>query len=735
MQMHEFGVSPEHHAKFKEKMLAAAEIAVAEFPEHLRVVRDLLQRKYPPQVLAAFTAYGLQIGLADDGAKKKIVPDVMQHHAELLQAILLTVPKADWGSEPTTPKVTDALFKDVPKLANTFFMQRILGGSAADGNKEAMAVRVLQERIRLHTHGVRNWGYYDQVVRQCRELYSALDAKMQQALGFAATHVIDVLAALVSQFEKRQAAHWDILGRVVRARKPKQVLETYFRLVPGLQGTAEQILSSLPTAPTRENAIAMVMAHFDFRLEDTCTFSLGQIVDATGLPSDVVLAVMTSIAFSPGALVDAKVEFLFMENPVWDRPAILLGELYFCPIPQMAFSHIHRLMDRLSGEAQLLHDLKERRASFLEGEIEKIFRTALPGSDIRPSLKWKQGRQQFENDLVVIIDQVVLIVEAKSHRLTAQGLRGAPDRVKRHIREMVLEPSIQSSRLEANISAARAGNTEALKILASIGIDPNKASKVIRLSVTLDDFSILTTAEQELKNVGWVPRDHALAPAIHLADLRCVADILDGPLLLLHYLSERSFLQQNFNLHGDELDLLGLYLTSGFNLDELRGKFSQFSPTGMSEPIDRYYQGLEAGLRLKKPTVELRPLYRSIIDRISEVRPPTWTLIGLHLLSSADPAEQRAIEHNLIKLRAFVRRNYRDPEHVSTLVIDPPDKRKATIMFHLFPEALRAEHKETMLKLGQRSLEADDRTACVVFARGTESWGRAFESALLIQTV
>ncbi len=733
LKLGRFGIDPEHHAKFKAAMLAAAREAVDTFPKQLEAVKYELRRSPPPGALAAFVAYGLQAGLSKNGEQKSLLPNVLQHHAELLQAIMLTIPPDEWGRSPLMPEIMQSLFDTVPPLSDTFFMQRFLEGDAAQEDSEALLIRSLQNRMRMHTHGVRNWGYYQQVVQTSRDLYGGLDAAMISHHGFSASEAIDVLAALVAECERRQAAHFDLLRKVLRGKNANQIAHLYYRLVPGLKGSAAEMLAGLPKGITRAQMMGWVMAHWDLRLLDTVLFEIDEVAAISGLPPATVRSVLEALSLLPGALVDTKAEFLFLENPVWDRPAIKLGDSYFCPIPQMAFSHIHRLMDRLAGEAGLQQQLKDRRAVYLEKELEAVFRTALPDADVRAGVKWKKDGQQFETDLVVVLDRVVIIVEAKSHRLTPQGLRGAPDRVKRHIQEIVLEPSQQSARLEDLIKTASAGDTTAAEALGQIGIDAEKASRVIRLSVTLADLSVLSASEQDFKKVGWVPEDHALAPTMMIADLRCVVDILENELLFLHYLSERSHLQKSLNLLGDELDFLGLYLTTGFNLAALQGKFTEFSPSGMSAPIDRYYEGAQVGLKLRKPKMELRPFFRDIVDRITQVKPPAWTLVGLHLLSCADPAEQKAIERNLTKLRVFVRRNFRDPEHANTIVVQPPEKRKAPVMFHLFPEELKGEHRTVMRQIAARAVQAGDLDACVVFSRGTERWGQAFESVMVVE--
>jgi hypothetical protein len=650
LHLEQLGIEPEKHAEFKEAMLSAASAAVEEFPANLEAIKNELRQTSPESVLAAFFSYGMQTSLGPSGEQNKALPDILQHHCELLQALVLSLPIEEWGDEPLTPAVMDRLFKAVPRLSDTFFMQRLLDGEGSQ-DEDALVIRSLQDRIRLHTHGVRNWGYFDKVVALARELYVSLNQQLFTHHGFNASDLIDILSALVTEFERRNVHHWSTLRKFLRGRTVRKLVELYFRHVPNLQGSAEEMLAGLPKSVTREQMIGLLLSHFDLRLLDIASFTTAEVAALTNKPEALVQAVLCTLSFEPGALENHKPEHLFLDNPVWDHPTIRMGDRFVMPLPHMAFSHIHRLMDRLVAEAGLQTQLKDRRAVYLEQQLEAVFRRALPHADLKPGIKWKKNGEQFENDLVVLFDHIIIIAEAKSHRLTPSGLRGGKERVKRHLSEMVLQPSIQSSRLEALILAARGGDAEAIDILADIGIDPSKADIVIRLSVTLDDLSVLSASERDFKKLGWVAQDHALAPSLQISDLQCVVDILDNPLLLLHYLIERGHLQKTLNVLGDELDFLGLYLVTGFNLAALHDKFSIFSPTGMSAPIDRYYEGRAAGLKVPKPKMDLRPLWRNIIDRLVEARSPRWTLIGVHLLSSADPSEQRAVERNLQKLR------------------------------------------------------------------------------------
>ncbi|WMT75789.1 hypothetical protein [Bradyrhizobium sp. Ash2021] len=622
------------------------------------------------------------------------------------------------------------VFDSLPKLSDTFFLQRTLDAEKVSDEQE-LAVLSLQERIRLHTMAVRNWAHFGRVIQISKELYGALDAPFASHHGFSCTDLIEVMHCAVSEYERRQTEHWERFRRVLRGNNPRQIFRLYFKNVPGLVGNAEDMLAAMPGIDL-DGAKAAVMAHYDLRLSDFGTFTPDEIAKLSSRPSQVVESAFRAISLSPGALAEAKTEHLFLGNPFWEAPAIDLGTSFFLPMPQAVFSHIHRIMDRLAGDAGLKEAVEKTRSNYLQKKLETTLRAAFPGADVTPGAKWKIGDQIFETDVLVVIDRTVIAAEAKANRLTPEGLRGAPARVKRHVQQMVLAPSVQSERLANLVAKAQSGDTDSISVVAGLGIDPEAVDRVIRLSVTLDDLSVLSSAEGEFKKVGWVPKDHQLAPTVLIADLLCIVEVLDKPLLLLHYLSERAHFQKVHDLLGDELDFLGLYLENGFNF-VLPDKDMLFTVAGMSGPIDRYYDGLDLGIAMPKPKPNLSVFFTQIIDRLNERRPGGWTTVGLHLLGAASPSEQRRIERSLDKLRAMVRKNYREPGHVNSMQIQPSQKHKARVGFYLFPEQLRAEIRRTMEGLSNQALDADGVEAIVLFARSTEKWDLPYEAVLYIK--
>jgi hypothetical protein len=729
-KMETFSIGEEDHPNFKAAMLEAARTGVADFPRTLELVKDQLRRHNPISILACFAGYGLITSVAKDGTKRKPFRDILQHHVELLQAIILTIPPDQWGPAPVVPAVMQIVFDSVPKLSDTFFLQRILDADKVSDEQE-LVVLGLQERIRMHTMGVRNWGHFGAVVRISTELYSALDAAFMSHYGFSSTDFIEVMHRTVSELERRQTEHWDRFAPVMRGKTPAQVFRLYFKNVPGLVGNPEDMLATWPRIDTNGAKAAMI-AHYDLRLPDCFTFTADEIATLSGRSAQIVERVFRAISLAQGGLADAKTDYLFLGNPIWEAPVIDLGASFFLPMPQAVFSHIHRIMDGLAAAAELKEALEKARARYLQEKLKSAFRSALPGADIKAGAKWKMGDQQFETDLLVAIDRTVIIAEAKANRLTPEGLRGAPARVKRHVQDMMIAPSVQSERLANLVDKAQAGDADAIAIVKGLGIAPEAIDRVIRISVTLDDLSVLSAAEGEFKKAGWVPADHDLAPTVLMADLLCIIDILDKPLLLLHYLSERTHFQKALNLMGDELDFLGLYLENGFNF-VIDDKDMMFIPAGMSGPIDRYYDAQDAGITQSKPKPNLSKLFIRIIDRLNERRPAGWTTVGIHLLGSANLSEQRRLERSLDKLRVMVRKNYRDPAHINSVQIQPPQRHKARVGFYLFPERLRGGIKNAMERLSAEALDAGGVESIVLFARSTEQWDWPYEAVVYVK--
>ncbi len=183
----------------------------------------------------------------------------------------------------------------------------------------------------------------------------------------------------------------------------------------------------------------------------------------------------------------------------------------------------------------------------------------------------------YETDVLVVLDRTVLIIECKSASLSPQGLRGAPDRARKHVKELIAEPAAQSARLEHVISLAR-GRCPALEVARGLGIDPIEITTVIRISVTLDDLTILVLCKRELKAAGWIPNELELPTTLNIADLACVCGCVAPALAICGLLQAQSTSPENSRRGWLRAGLPRLYLETNSMSDRPKG-------TGSSLPI------------------------------------------------------------------------------------------------------------------------------------------------------
>jgi hypothetical protein len=116
-------------------------------------------------------------------------------------------------------------------------------------------------------------------------------------------------------------------------------------------------------------------------------------------------------------------------------------------LPQAIFSHVHEIMHALALNIKADTISSTRRAGYVQDKVAAIFRSRMPTARIVRNAKWTLSAQQFETDLISVVGRTLVLAEAKSHCLAPQGMRGAPDRLRRHLDDLVLAPSRQSRRL------------------------------------------------------------------------------------------------------------------------------------------------------------------------------------------------------------------------------------------------------------------------------------------------
>lgn len=173
------GVDPD---ELKAALLAVAEREAETFPKLLKTMLDQLRGKYPPMLISIVVAYSLQATVTNDGQYRTLSTDVLQHHVEVMQALAMTLTRNEWGSEPVIFADANTAMETLKALANGFYYRRFKA-LEKEGDEQARAILSLQEKLRLFTQAVRNWGSFSQVIRISTELFAPLDAAIKAKVG------------------------------------------------------------------------------------------------------------------------------------------------------------------------------------------------------------------------------------------------------------------------------------------------------------------------------------------------------------------------------------------------------------------------------------------------------------------------------------------------------------------------------------------------------------------------
>lgn len=677
---------------------------------------ETLRRYDPITLIAILSNYGLTVGAGDEGVQSKEFPgELNQSHVEFIQALSLQIPESEHGTLPVNPNIVQQVWDQLIEIGYAFKFSR-MNVELLDASRIDIAINQVQELIRGHTQMVRNWGYHSQVVNISKELYKHFDELVLNELGFTASDAIDVFKALTDSVEGKLSERFRILSVLKSTKKPYEMLVKYHELIGQGKEEADQFAAEVDLKKiSQKNLFLMLLSHYDLRMPEYYSIDSVELRKKLNISKDVVDNVVSYFSFDFGELIDQKREFFFLENPIWKKPIVSSGDKAYCFLPQLFFSFILNTLDEIVEriDKKALH---QRRADYLESKIEEILKTRFPESQVVAGLKWDLDDTQYETDLIAFIDSHAIVVEAKSQKISRPALRGAPDRIKRHLEEVLIEPGIQSHRFEQKLNQLRTQDSPDDPLVKNLPIDIKTINNVIRVSVSLEDFATLQTNLRLFDDTGWIPDDFVPCPSMNLADFETLFDFLEHPVQIIHYLLRRTELEGQYNFMGDELDYMGLYISTLLNVGNMiTDEESEISISGMSRPLDIYYMSKDQGIMIEKPQPRISPLFKKIFRKLEERATPRWTEIGC-ILNRFPPDDQRKIVRYIKDLSKVVQRTWQVEGHKNILVYGPPESSAFSLAIVLFKNENRDKRYEFINHASVMGLESEHVRYCLVIA-------------------
>jgi hypothetical protein len=509
---------------------------------------------------------------------------------------------------------------------------------------------------------------------------------------------------------------------MLKSNSVEGCVTAYLESFPELERQADETLAfTRDRSLSVKNIKSLLLSHADLQRQEQFGFSLQQIATDTDIPMDGLVQAMSHLSCHFGDLAQLNPEHFFLDNPVWTKPVIRLNDdQHYCCLPQMFFTFAFRILDGLLSKTGSHRDAcARRRKQYLEDTVKQILVGGLPDCTAAQNVHWRLGPREYETDLLVRVDSFLFVIEAKSGAVTPPALRGAPERLGRQVRELLVEPAQQSQRFaeefEHAIQVQSDSSSDSPGFLAQLPLDVTGVRHVVRLSVTLEDLGALQSNVAKLVPTGWVPADLRLAPTMTLCDLRVVFEILSSPAERIHYLVRRSELQEQWEYDADEIDLLGLNLETGFNLGNVEFTEARTILTGMSQSIDDYYIAMDANIRAAKPQRKGTKWWSDIGAQLARRKLERWTEAAVMLLNVA-PDDQLTLEQEFDRVLKRLRSRPRRRRERDMLLLTPPADRPYGFALVGFRQVEASKRRSKMEVAADRAFRTEHVKHCLVIA-------------------
>lgn len=707
------------YEEIRKVCIATGKQSEKDFQNLLSKTQELFRSFDPLHLLSILSAYGLSISITESGKTKPKKPlSFSVPHAELAQAFTLKTPKSDIANKLATPSDIQEIWDLLLSLNESFSLKRFaLAENMA--SKEERTTLMLQEHVRLHTQNVRNWSYYKTAFKLYNKLYTPLDNIYEKHIGISATNLIRIFKYIIEHIETTTSQHWQRLRPVITSKSIHHAVDNYYQIFPNLKESSAELIDLLnKNCKNLQSAKAFLMSHADLYLPDCFIFSVPSVAKSLQVSEEQLSKVLPRLSLTFGDLSQENPEHFFLDNPVWSKPLIQLQNgSFFCILPIIFTNFGFGIIEQLLKDTEAEIDCSKRRSEFLENEVTSLFTTAFPQSKYFQNLVW----DEYETDFLLKFESMLLIVEVKSGSISTPALRGAPKRLRRHIKELIVEPSQQSLRLEKKVLAAQSNPKEYSSFLKQIPFDVTDIKNILRLSVTLEDFADIQANLSLLKEDNLIDPTFIPVPTIILADLDIVMDILQTPAEKIHYLLRRNELENyRIKFFGSELDILGLYLENGLNIASVQDKDMGMFLMEMAESINEYYVALDFNIRRKKPRLKQTTWWRDILSRLETKRPQYWLEASIMLLNYPID-EQAKAEKAFRKIKKYVQKNWRNPNHKNSVVLAPPRNRQDALALLAFKKRNWPHRRDLMKNIAAGVFQDTHATRCLVIGTNIDS--------------
>lgn len=251
-----------------------------------------------------------------------------------------------------------------------------------------------------------------------------------------------------------------------------------------------------------------------------------------------------------------------------DKPFIKYEDRYFLFSAMICHRNMYCIAENLikvDNDYYQSHFLgnnyAECRDNYMERKVADLLQRIMPEASFYPSAKYKvmdEGvEREAELDLLVVYDDVILLVEAKSHKLTdadkRAGAKGLMDKLNDSIGYAAYQAHRAKRYIEVNNTPEFTSNGNRIKI------NKTNTKHIFKIATTFDHMSSMVCDMNNLVKEGVMKPDYKDTWVVSLFDLMVVSDKCKGKEEFEKYLLLHEQLPDVEIHYFDELDVFGAF--------------------------------------------------------------------------------------------------------------------------------------------------------------------------------
>ena len=334
--------------------------------------------------------------------------------------------------------------------------------------------------------------------------------------------------------------------------------------------------------------------------------------------------------------------------PIRKKPLLKIGSDYHVIDPNFFRDSAYQLVlfNLLRRKPEYEETFRNKQKEFTENAFVEIFKNQLAGAEVFNEVYYRDRnhKQPFENDTLILLDDTIILVEAKSG---AQASIASPAvNFKKHrssIKDLIVSAYDQCNRFFNYLNSA-----DEVPIFQKVDgklvevkrINLSKYRQIIPVGLTIETLSPFSCTCKAFSNVEPILGKHAFI-SLSIDDLLVLTRFLKTTGELIHYLEVR---QAMGNLKQimmfDEMEHLGAYITKNrFDLsilDSLKGEFfNQVVSSGTDEIVDKYFADPNFDQN-DIPSQKYPPNVQKLLQVLERTKSLNWLGINSFIRNLAD---------------------------------------------------------------------------------------------------